>query len=81
MTGQTRLSKALQALQHRRLAKSPDCQQPDAPADLPTTHGLQLASIEGRLTKLEAAVTNQNRLLLIGVIAILGEFAKQLLHP
>ena len=58
-----------------------DCQQPDAPPDLPLTHGLRLAGIEGRLARLETQMTNQNRLLLIGVIALIGEFAKQLLKP
>ena len=59
----------------------PDCQQPDAPPDLPTTHGLQLASIEARLIKLESQVTNQNRLLLIGILAIVGDLAQKLLKP
>ncbi len=58
-----------------------DCQRPDAPADLPITHGLQLAAIEGRLAKLESQMTNQNRLLLVGIIALVGDLAKQLLQP
>jgi len=58
-----------------------DCQRPDAPADLPITHGLQLAAIEGRLAKLESQMTNQNRLLLIGILALIGDLAKQILKP
>ncbi len=58
-----------------------DCQRPDAPADLPTIHGLQLAAIEGRLLKLEQQVSNQNRILLIGVIALVGDIVRQLLRP
>ncbi|HUK86881.1 MAG TPA: hypothetical protein VLT85_04390 [Terriglobales bacterium] len=58
-----------------------DCRQPGAPPDLPTTHGLQLASIEARLTKLEQSVSHQNRLLLIGVIALVGELAQKILRP
>jgi len=56
-----------------------ECQRPDAPADLPTIHGLQLAAIEARLLKLEQQVSNQNRLLLIGVIAVVGDIVRQLL--
>jgi hypothetical protein len=81
MIGESRLAKTLKLLARRRLATVPDCQKPEAPPDLPTTHGLQLASIEGRLIKLESQVNNQNRLLLVGLIAIFGEFAKQLLKP
>ncbi len=58
-----------------------DCSRPDAPADLPTTHGLMLANIEGRLSKLEQQVSNQNRILLIGVIAVVGDIVRQLLKP
>ena len=36
-----------------------------------------LASIEARLARLERQVSNQNRLLLIGIIALVGELAKQ----
>ncbi len=56
-----------------------ECQRPDAPADLLTIHGLQLAAIEARLLKLEQQVSNQNRILLIGVIAIVGDIVRQLL--
>ena len=79
MKGEGRLKQTLASIAAKRYAKVPDCQKPDAPPDLPTTHGLALASIEGRLAKLEAQMSSQNRLLLIGVLAILGELAKQLL--
>ncbi len=58
-----------------------DCSRPDAPPDLPTTHGLMLAAIEGRLSKLEQQVTNQNRILLIGIIAVVGDIVRQMLKP
>ncbi len=58
-----------------------DCSRPDAPADLPITHGLLLATIEARLTKLEQQVSNQNRILLVGIIAIAGDIVRQMLKP
>jgi len=80
--GSQRLADAIQRLRGPgRLAQIPDCQRPEAPADLPTIHGLQLAAIEGRILKLEQQVSNQNRILLIGVIAIVGDIARQLLKP
>jgi hypothetical protein len=79
--GDHRLSDALHKFGRRRYAPVPDCQQPDAPADLPITHALQLTSIEARLMKLETQMTNQNRLLLIGILALVGELAKQVLKP
>ena len=77
--GAARLKETLANLARKSYARVPDCQKPDAPPDLPTTHGLALANIEGRLARLEAQMTNQNRLLLIGILAILGELAKQLM--
>ncbi len=77
-TGARRLSQALQHLRERA-ELPPDCQQPEAPADLPLTHGLQLANIESRLTALEKQVTNQNRLLLIGTLAIIGDLASKVI--
>jgi len=73
-----RLAEAIQKLK-RRPAPVLDCQRPDAPADLVTIHGLQLVAIEARLLKLEQQVSNQNRLLLIGVIAVVGDIVRQLL--
>ena len=61
--------------------ETPDCQKPDASPDLPLTHGLRLTGIETRLTALERSVSNQNRLLLVGVIAIVGDVLKQVLKP
>jgi hypothetical protein len=80
-TGQTRLAKALQRFTGRTTAEAPDCQKPGAPADLPLIHGLQLAGIEARLTKLEQSVSNQNKLLVISIIAVVGELAKSIVKP
>jgi len=92
--GRRRLAEAIRKLGQRRHAVAhtecprgtvpdcrADCSRPDAPADLPTTHGLQLASIEGRLLKLENQVSNQNRILLIGVLAVVGDLLRQMLKP
>ena len=62
-------------------AQVPDCQKPDAPPDLPISHGLQLTAIEARLVKLESQISNQNRLLLIGTLAIIGELVKPFIKP
>jgi hypothetical protein len=77
--GESRLTRVLEEIQNRRITRVPDCQKPDAPPDLPTTHALMLASIEGRLAKVETAIANQNRLLLIGVLAIIGDIVKHYL--
>jgi len=81
LTGVSRLTRVLEEIKQRRVTRVPDCQKPDAPHDLPTTHALMLVSIEGRLAKLEAQMTNQNRLLLIGIIAVIGDIAKAWLKP
>jgi hypothetical protein len=80
-SGEGKLIQSLQQFNRRRNDHLPDCQKPDASPDLPITHGLQLAGIEARLAALEAKMTNQNRLLLIGVLALVGELAKQVLSP
>ena len=81
--GESRLAKSLQLIARRRQATVPDCHadcsQPDASADLPTTHGLMLASIEGRILKLEQQISNQNRILIIGIVAVVGDLVKQML--
>lgn len=62
-------------------ADGADCRQPEAPPDIHISHGLRLTGIEARLAALEKQISNQNRLLLIGILAIVGELAKQVLHP
>lgn len=81
MSGVSRLTRVLEEIKQKRITQVPDCQQPNAPHDLPTTHGLMLVSIEARLAKLENQMTSQNRLLLIGVIAVIGDIAKTWLKP
>ena len=77
--GAHRLADTLRRLAGRPLATVPDCQQPGAPPDLPITHGLQLTAIEARLVKLESQMTNQNRLLFIGIFALAGDLLKSVL--
>jgi hypothetical protein len=79
-TGASQLAEALQRFK-RQPAPALDCQKPDAPPDLPLTHGLQLASIEARLGKVEQSINNQNRILLIGILALIGELATKVLNP
>jgi hypothetical protein len=81
VNGNSKLAQALQAIVARRYTKTPECQLPEAPADLPTTHAIQLAIIEGRLVRLEGQMTNQNRLLLIALIAVVGDILKHILAP
>ena len=79
-SGESRLRQLAARFAHRP-EPTADCQQPDAAPDLPISHGLRLVSIESRLTTIERSVSNQNRLLLIGILALIGELAKSVLKP
>ncbi len=81
MSSSHRIATAIDKIRGHKPAPILDCQRPDAPPDLPTTHGLLLSTIEARLAKLESQVTNQNRLLLIGILALVGDLLKQILKP